>query len=272
MATAVIGYVDCAKWERVGNRIYRVALDKSYKEHLLSGLPIESIFAIEDINTRQTAGCKRCRRVFDSIEQRLVHECNMIVTCEDCGMEYQDDPFEDIHTCRDVDVPEISDSYSDYEEDFSVECRARKGKKKTSSRHVPKFEAKISKRKQRCIGYVQKIDNSSTLPVAARNEQNAYNKWEKCVNDILGSIEYDLVCGENCYSRADIDAIVARVRQLFTVDQTYDQMVNEWNKKKKAILADYKSLIVPFRYFNQLFHEEWDDAYNDRDFRINIYM
>jgi hypothetical protein len=198
MATAIIGFADSGKWARVGNEVYRVPTDKSYREHLLGGLPIESILAIEDstINT----SCK----VFEVSSEST--------KCEDCDKD-------DDYICSEYTEDELSDYVSSPGRNHHKKPRSR-----TARKSKPIHEPKAQKNKL----------NRGKVRVVSDTPEMA--EWDNFVHDMVSEHWWTLSCTyrrrdvESIFRRFNM--LISQ-----KTHPTADHIEREWKKFETEVLT-----------------------------------
>ena len=297
MARQITGFADNC-WEvREDGSVVRRAMDRSYKEHLLSGIPIEEIIdskiCSESVlqsprvfkiwstywSTKpvrpiflepaviKPLKCSRCRSILK--KEWEWHTCLAWITCEDCGQEYQDDPIEDTHYCNHSVNPENCDANANaddipaYYHDLSVIHNHRGKPKKASRRKQPKFITKAQKNAS--VLARGKIRREFDLPT---NSFKALQEWQKIQDNYITTISFQLRWGEKQYRWCDVDSIIKRFE---TTLEPEDNVMKKWYIWSSMFLKEYMPIdrTIYHRYFDSL---SWDDYESwDSDYRISMY-
>ena len=257
-ATPLFGFSDSDNWERRGNRIVRRARDTSYKEKVLSGIPIEyflNVPASEEITCASPR--RRVRPEFMEPEPRMLYRGSSRRP-DDSKLVPSESNHDDHWSEESHELFKIITMFDD-----PIVVRNHRGHFRSSrKKRIPKFEPKAQKIPARLNRGKDRYSTESCYE--SRNEMEWLDMCDRVIDSTIWWEMRKPCSYQPKYSYRDYDSIICRFKAKleFSIHSTSEHIINAWNKYKKEIQADYTPLpnYEPnFRYFDRTSDVEYDE-------------
>lgn len=288
----LIGFKDASSWERRGDRIVGRARDKSYKEILRSGIPIE--YFIDESRNQASTSLSVWAQYWNSKPHILIRprpdffepdpsylkkkytKTHNACNCMLCSV-YTDMQI-DIDTDTDSDYSSMSVSShhssinveTDYGDslDLYPKLRNHRGSPRKSRSKKRTYTPKIQKNARILNRGKVRIDSENLETV--KYEQEWQDNLDNVISEIFYKLRYPPVKSAKRYSNQDATKIVQRFATYVdsAIHPTAKKIIREWELRCKTLCSEYKELPVIYtpRYFNMSDWTEYgmyDDNYKD---------